>query len=127
MEKKLLDVDTGGVFITQQVGAENDRELVRLLCPDAPMPFPEQYLETIQNKFRKVGFEILEGQECYRPFDFYDVGALVWFARIIQWEFPNFSVDTHLTHLLNAQARLEQDGFIRGNTHRFFLVAQKTT
>ena len=115
----------GGVFITQQVGAENDRELIELLCGDFSAPFPEQYLAKAESNFRQAGFSILEGQECYRPYDFFDVGALVWFARIIQWEFPKFSVDTHLENLLRAQACLERDGVIRGNTHRFFLVAQK--
>ena len=33
----------GGLFITQQVGAENDRELVALLCGETPIPFPDQY------------------------------------------------------------------------------------
>ena len=115
----------GGVLITQQVGAENDRALVELLCGQAPLPFPEQYLKHAEAKFRQAGFTILEAQECYRPFDFFDVGALVWFARIIQWEFPGFSVDTHLENLRHAQACLERDGLIRGYTHRFFLVAQK--
>lgn len=115
----------GGVFITQQVGAENNRELVRLLCGETPLPFSEQYLEKAEDNFRQAGFEILEGQECRRPFDFFDVGALVWFARIIQWEFPGFSVDTHMENLLHAQECLERDGVIRGSTHRFFLVAKK--
>ena len=115
----------GGLFITQQVGAENDRELVELLCGDVPMPFPEQSLSKAETAFRQAGFTILEGQECYRPYDFYDVGALVWFARIIQWEFPDFSVDTHLENLLRAQEKLEKDGLLRGHTHRFFLIAQK--
>lgn len=115
----------GGVFITQQVGAENDRELVRLLCGEVPMPYPEQYLEKAEHRFRQAGFEILEGQECCRPYDFFDVGALVWFARIIQWEFPDFSVDTHLDNLFRAQECLERDGVLRGHTHRFFLVARK--
>ena len=35
----------GGLFITQQVGAENDRELVELLCGKTELPFPEQYLD----------------------------------------------------------------------------------
>ena len=36
----------GGIFVTEQVGAENDRELVALLLKDVPeLPFPEQYLE----------------------------------------------------------------------------------
>ena len=115
----------GGLFITQQVGAENDREFVQLLCGDVALPFPEQYLSIAEEKFRQAGFTILEGQEAYRPYDFYDVGALVWFARIIQWEFPDFSVDTHLDRLLAAQALLEQEGRLRCHTHRFFLVAQK--
>ena len=115
----------GGIFITQQVGAENDRALVQLLCGDVPMPFPEQYLEIAEKKFLQAGFEILEKQECYRPYHFFDVGALVWFARVIPWEFPDFSVDTHLENLLQAQAQLEHDGVIKGTTHRFFLVARK--
>lgn len=115
----------GGVFITQQVGAENDRELVRLLCGETPLPFPEQYLEVTKNRFAAAGFTILRGEEAFRQIRFFDVGALVWFARIIQWEFPRFSVDTHLDGLWKAQALLEQHGCIPGTTHRFLLVARK--
>ena len=115
----------GGIFITQQVGAENDRELVELLCGETETPFPEQYLDIASSQFRNAGFEILDAQECYRPIKFYDVGALVWFARIIEWEFPNFSVDTCLERLLNAQRILERNGCVEGKIHRFLLVAQK--
>ena len=115
----------GGLFITQQVGAENDRELVTLLCGKTDMPFPEQYLGLTSRKFQDAGFTILRGEEAFRPIRFFDVGALVWFARIIQWEFPNFSVDSHLENLLNAQKILEERGSIDGSIHRFLLVAQK--
>lgn len=115
----------GGIFITQQVGAENDRELVELLCGETELPFPEQYLDITSGKFRDAGFEILEAEECFRPIKFYDVGALVWFARIIEWEFPNFSVDACQERLLNAQRILEQYGCIEGSIHRFLLVARK--
>lgn len=115
----------GGLFITQQVGAENDRELVKLLCGETPLPFPEQYLRVASRKFRDAGFQILKEAEAFRPIKFFDVGALVWFARIIQWEFPDFDVDTHLEGLLKAQRILEEKGCIEGMTHRFLLVAQK--
>ena len=115
----------GGIFVTQQVGAENDRELVELLCGERPLPFPEQYLSAASEKFREAGFEILEAAECFRPIRFFDVGALVWFARIIRWEFPGFSVDTHLDRLLEAQGILEREGCIQGRIHRFLLAAQK--
>ena len=115
----------GGIFITQQVGAENDRELVQLLCGDTPLPFPDQYLATASSAFRSAGFDILEAEEAFRPIRFYDVGALVWFARIISWEFPGFSVETNLRQLLNAQQQLETAGSIDGTIHRFLLVARK--
>ena len=115
----------GGLFITQQVGAENDRELVELLCGKTELPFPEQYAEKAAAAFRKAGFSVLRGEECFCPIRFYDVGALVWFARILPWEFPNFSVDTHLGNLQQAQRVLEEAGCISGSVHRFLLVAQK--
>jgi len=115
----------GGLFVTQQVGAENDRELVQLLCGDTPLPFPEQYLAPVLQRFREAGFSILEEMECFRPIRFFDVGALVWFARIIPWEFPDFSVDTHLGSLLRAQSLLEKQGQLEGRIHRFLLVARK--
>lgn len=115
----------GGLFITQQVGAENDRELVELLCGATELPFPEQYLDIASRKFQNAGFEILDAQECFRPIKFFDVGALVWFARIIEWEFPEFSVETCLDRLMKAQQILEQNGCIEGEIHRFLLVAQK--
>lgn len=116
----------GGVFITQQVGAENDRELVRLLLPgDSPLPFPEQYLRVAREKFERAGFEIVKGEECRRAIRFFDLGALVWFARIIEWEFPGFSVDGCLPQLAHAQSVLEACGKIEGSTHRFLLIARK--
>lgn len=115
----------GGLFLTQQVGAENDRELVGLLLPGTPLPFPDQYLDKAADAFRKAGFEILEALEAFRPIRFYDVGALVWFARIIEWEFPGFSVEGCLDRLYAAQERLEIHGSIEGTIHRFFLIVRK--
>ncbi len=124
LELKRLLKD-GGLFITQQVGAENDRELVKLLLGDIALPYPDLYLDKIANQFDKAGFEILQRAEAFRPIEFYDVGALVWFAKIIEWEFPNFSVEKCLDHLYKVQALLEKNGVIKGQTHRILLVCRK--
>lgn len=116
----------GGLFITQQVGAENDRELVELLLKEAPpLPFPKQYLEIIQKEFEDTGFTTLEAQEAYGPICFYDVGALVWFARVIPWEFPGFNVRDCAERLYRAQELLESQGVLQGRTHRFLLCVRK--
>lgn len=116
----------GGVFITQQVGAYNDRELVNLLQNEnAPVPFPEQTLERAKKKFLEAGFSILDAREHFGCIRFFEIGALVWFARIIEWEFVGFSVDQYLPQIESAQRQIEKDGSVSGRTHRFFLVCQK--
>lgn len=115
----------GGVFLTEQVGADNDRDLVERVLPGLERPFPHLYLARQRRVFEEAGLHILQAEEAYRPIFFYDVGAFVWFARIIQWEFPGFSVDACFDRLCAMQADLERDGFLRGTIHRFLLAAQK--
>ena len=92
------------------MSTENDRELVKLLLQDVPeIPFPEQYLNIAVKKFKKNGFSIIEAQEAFRPIKFWDVGVLVWFAHIIEWEFPNFTVKNSLEKLFDAQEILEKE------------------
>ena len=115
----------GGLFLTQQVGAENDRELVELLMGNIEIAFPNLYLEKSKQEFIENGFEILEECETYRLIEFYDVGALVWFARIIEWEFPGFSVEKYKDNLFKAQEILDREGSIKGQIHRYYFVARK--
>ena len=86
-------IKKGGLFITEQVGEDNDRDLVEMVLPDTEKPFPHLNLREQKKAFEEAGFAILEEAEAYRPVRFYDVGAFVWFAHIIEWEFPGFSVD----------------------------------
>ena len=115
-----------GLFLTQQVGAENDSELIQLLLPHlTEAPFSRQYLNVREAELIEHGFEVLESGEARQPIRFFDVGALVWFARIIEWEFPGFSVESSLEQLYKAQETLEKTGMIEGSIHRFYIVARK--
>lgn len=114
-----------GLFITEQVGSENDRNLVKLVLPDVPAPFPELKLSIQKRKFEEVGFEIVRAEEAFRPIRFYDVGAFVWFAHIIEWEFPGFSVDKCFDKLLEMQKKIDKCGFVEGTIHRYLIAAKK--
>jgi len=111
--------------VTQQVGSKNDRDLVEMVLPDAPIPFPHANLDEQRDAFEEVGFRILRDQETFRPIRFFDIGAFVWFARVIEWEFPEFSVDKCFDRLLQMQSRMDKEGVIEGTIHRFLIVAQK--
>ncbi|MBQ6868259.1 MAG: SAM-dependent methyltransferase [Clostridia bacterium] len=115
----------GGIFITQQVGEDNDRQLVEMAMPGVPKQFEGLNLVRQKAAFENAGFNILESGEAFRPIRFYDIGAFVWFARIIQWEFPDFSVDSCLENLLKMQETIEKNGCVEGMTHRYMIVAQK--
>lgn len=82
-------------------------------------------MHKVQKAFEKVGFVTLQAEEVYRPIKFWNVGALVWFARIIEWEFPDFDVKKCLNNLYRAQEILEAKGAIEGRIHRFLYVAKK--
>ena len=115
----------GGYFITQQVGAENDRELVGLLLPGTPVPFSRQYAKLLASELSEAGFTVECAREAYPQLRFFDTGAVVWFARIITWEFPSFSVRQCMKQLQAAQQLLEVQGCLQTRTHRILLIARK--
>lgn len=116
----------GGICVTEQVGGENDRDLVDMVLPGTEKPFPHLNLKEQRKAFECAGFQILWAEEAFRPITFYDVGAFVWFARIIEWEFPGFSVDRCFGNLLKMHRVIEQDGKVTGTIHRYLIVAGKS-
>ena len=120
---RLLKKD--GIFITEQVGGDNDKDLVEMVLPGVESPFPHLHLKEQTKVFEDAGFQILRAEEAYRPITFYDVGAFVWFARIIEWEFSNFSVEECFDGLLKMQKEIEAKGKVEGTIHRFLIVGKK--
>lgn len=115
----------GGIFITEQVGEDNDRDLVETVLPGTPKPFPHLNLAEQRENFENAGFKILQGEEAYRPIKFYDIGAFVWFAHVIEWEFPGFSVDKCFDRLLKMQEIIDMEGKIEGTIHRYLIIANR--
>ena len=96
-----------------------------MVLPDVPAPFPELELSIQRKKFEEAGFEIIRAEEVFKPIRFYDVGAFVWFAHIIVWEFPGFSVEKCFDKLLEIQEVIDKNGFVEGTIHRYLIVAKK--
>lgn len=116
----------GGLFITQQVGGGNNHDLALRLIPDCAPSAPEHTLENNARLLEEAGFEIVRREKAYPYVRFFDIAALVRFARIIEWEFPGFSVDICFDQLIELQKALEKTGYVGGTEHRFLIVAQKS-
>lgn len=115
----------GGYFISQQVGEENDREFVRMVLPEVKKQFRGFNLSNEIELFKNKGFEIIKGLEAYPKMKFYDIEAFIWFAKIIEWEFVDFSVDKCFDKLLKVYNKINCEKEIVSKTHRFLIVAKK--
>ena len=115
----------GGMFITQQVGGGNNHDLAKRLIPGCAPSFPDHTLTANVRLLEAAGFEVIRREEAFPRVRFYDVAALVYFAGIIQWEFPGFCVDTSFEQLISLQEELENTGHIDGTEHRFLIAAAK--
>jgi len=116
----------GGCFITQQVGNKNDNELMQRLNDDFKEYLPQHTIDNYVEKLNSMGYTILKKEDVLNPVKIHDVGALVFFAKIIVWEFPGFSVKSHLSKLLDCQKEVEEKGFLTNTDHRFLIIAQKS-
>ena len=113
----------GGKFVTQQVGGQNCFDLRERLG----FRVPENVFDVEHEaaKFEKAGFRILRAQENFNKLRFFDTGAVVFHAKIIEWEFPGFSVEKNWDQLVEIQREIEMRGFIECTEHRFLIVAEK--
>ncbi len=113
-----------GKFITQQVGGQDNLELNRLL--DAPISgqYAHWNLCYAVNELEKAGFSILEQKEEMGFTRYYDIGAIIYYVKAIEWQIPEFTVEHYADRLLALHERIEAEGYVDIPTHRFFLVAQ---
>ena len=115
----------GGYFITQQVGGKNFNAFAEMLNDNFVLESPTHTVDNYSKELTGLGFKILKTDEAKYGVKFFDVGALVFYAKVIVWEFPNFSVQARLEKLLACQWELTEKGFLEGTGHRFYIVAQK--
>ena len=116
----------GGYFITQQCGGLNNVDLSRRFIPDFVSEYADfDYLSQV-DAFRKAGFEVIRHEEHLPKLRFFDVGAIVFYAKNIPWEFPGFSVEHFLPQLDALQTMIEKDGYFESTESRFLVIANKS-
>lgn len=76
-----------GIFVIQQVGGKNNESLSKRLIKNFSSQYSYVNLKCASDELKRNSFEILYKNECFPYLRFYDIGALVYFAKIIQWEF----------------------------------------
>jgi len=116
---------SGGCLVTEQVGATNNFNLSRFFNDQYQPAYPDNQLLSIVTQLQDTGFEILKADLAYVKMEFMDVGAIVYYATVIPWEFPNFDVQVMLPKLRQLQRLLDVTEKITTFEDRFMVVARK--
>ena len=118
-------LEHGGLFVTQQVGEKDNIELNKLLGAPEHLGYREWHMEQACSELQTAGFTILEKQEAFIETKFYDVGAIVYYLKAIPWQVEDFTVEKYSKQLVNLHQKIQKEGFLSVQSHRFFIMAQK--
>jgi SAM-dependent methyltransferase len=115
----------GGIFLTQQVGPHECIQLNQYL--EAPLDSDAAVwtLEQEAQAMKSAGFHLHRCEEQLVDSIFYDIGAVVYFLKIIEWQIPDFSVEAYRERLLALHHLIERQGAFFTTAHRCLLEAQK--
>ncbi|MFW9906066.1 MAG: class I SAM-dependent methyltransferase [Candidatus Thorarchaeota archaeon] len=113
-----------GLFITQQVGQFDSIELNQFFGDETYKEW-EWNLEYASKQLKTNKFEILNGKEALINEYFRDIGAVVFYLRIISWQIPNFNIDENINKFKELHSIIERDGHFSTHGHRFLIIARK--
>lgn len=113
-----------GIFITQQVGGKDNHKLNHLLGAPVPTDYLHWDLTFATNQLKEAGFSILEQKEEEAFTRFYDVGAIIYYLKAIEWQIHDFTIERYADQLVSLHYDLQNAGYVDIPTHRFIIVAQ---
>ena len=113
----------GGTFITQQVDCHSYDDLYRLLGLQVPHR-PDSWLQLARRQVQDADLSVRAAVRGEERHALHDVGAVVYYLRVVSWAIPEFSLGDCLEQLRAAH---ERPGIwpVRLRQRRFLLIAAK--
>jgi SAM-dependent methyltransferase len=115
----------GGIFITQQVGGKDNLQLNDFLDPQIHYPYADWDMACMAGQLEAAGFTLLEQWESFPAYRFLDIGAVVYYLKVIEWQIPGFNTQTYRERLLALHEKIQTEGAFITTSHRFFIIARK--
>ncbi len=113
----------GGVFLTQQVGSDDGRELSALLEGPPPDRDADWNLDAAVAGLEGAGLAVTRARQARTSRRFHDVGALVSYLRMVPWQVPGFDARTHRGPLLRLHRDMARGTPLTCTVHRFLVEA----
>jgi hypothetical protein len=116
----------GGRFLTQQVGYGLEAAFHRLLDLPVPAePVRRLTLAFASEQMRAAGLAVVDGAEAVQRYEFFDVGAVVWYLKATPWTVPGFSVEACRSRLVWLHEHLFAEGPVFVGHASFWLEAAR--
>jgi SAM-dependent methyltransferase len=113
----------GGRYLTQQVGGRNQFELNAWLQDQPDFMYAHWTLDYARPRLEEAGFVILSAEEGFPETVFTDIGALVFYLKVISWQIADFSVEKYQERLLALHEKMQAEGRLVTHAHRFLIEA----
>jgi SAM-dependent methyltransferase len=114
----------GGTYLAQHVGPHSLRELSEFLMgplPDASARDPD--LE--RTAAERAGLEVVDLRVERPAVTFADVGAVVYFLRLVVWTVPDFTIDRYRPRLHALHDHITVSGPFRTTSARTMIEARR--
>jgi SAM-dependent methyltransferase len=114
----------GGNYLSQQVGPNSVRELSEYLLGPLPRGSTREP-RFARSAAQAVGLTVTDLREERLRTVFNDVGAVVYFLRLVIWIVPGFTVERYRDRLRALHEQIERDGPFVTYASRFLIEAWK--
>lgn len=119
-------LEPGGRYLSQQVGPQSLRDLSERLMGPLP-PSTERDPERARRAAEDAGL-VVEQLEVERPRTvFHDIGAVVYFLRLVVWIVPGFTVERYRPQLRRLHDHITAHGAYETTASRYLIRARKPT
>jgi len=114
----------GGTYLSQQVGPDSVRELSEFIMGPWPAGSARDP-ELARARAEESGLAVVDLRAERLRTVFHDVGAVVYFLRLVVWIVPGFTVERYRHRLEALHEQIERDGAFRTTASRFLIEARK--
>jgi len=113
-----------GTFLSQQVGPHSVGELTEFLMGPQPAgSFRDP--ELARTAAEQAGLEVVDLRVERPRAVFKDIGAIVYFLRLVVWIVPGFTVSSYRDRLLALHDQIQRGGPFVAHSARFLIDARK--
>lgn len=114
----------GGTFLSQQIGAANQKELKEAFRGPLP-PSDAGSPRWIAAGAEAAGLTVVDVRPEALRTVFHDVAAVVYFLRKVIWTVPDFTVDRYRAQLARVHEQIQTRGSFVSHAQRVLIEARK--